>query len=258
MTHYHPDHAPDPDHGDAILTGLAFDATAPHDSGLHQHRRGQLMYAVSGVLHITVGAARSILPPHLAAWIPAGLAHRVRAPRPFANRSLYLEPAAFPALPATLRIVAVNPLLREVIVRIAEWPVQALDAGRSHLVSVLVDELLAAPVVPLSLPLPADRRLRRIATHLLREPASAATLEQLAAEAGVSGRTVHRLFLQQTGMGFSAWRQHLIVMEACARLGEGQRVTRVAGDLGYAGDSAFIAMFRKVTGQTPGQFQRQP
>lgn len=102
----------------------------------------------------------------------------------------------------------------------------------------------------------AGRRLRRIAALLLRDPGSGATLEQLAARAGASGRTVNRQFLQQTGMGFSAWRQQLKIMEACSRLGTGQRVIQVASDLGYAHESAFIAMFRKATGRTPGQLKR--
>ncbi|UGA40541.1 helix-turn-helix domain-containing protein [Chromobacterium haemolyticum] len=64
------------------------------------------------------------------------------------------------------------------------------------------------------------------------------------------------MFQQQTGLGFSAWRRQLKIMEASRLLAEGESVSRVATELGYAQDSAFIAMFRRHAGLTPGQLKR--
>lgn len=257
MPHFHADRVPDPDTLPFPLVGLAIDAPAPHDSGLHAHQRAQLLYAVSGVLQITVGRTRFVLPPTMAAWIPGGVVHSAQTNKPFVYRSLYLDPDAYAGLPGGPRVVDVNPLLRELVVRAATWPLQRLSAEQDRLVAVLLDELARAPEQTLSLPLPQDRRLQGMVDALLHAPGLGQTLEQLAARAGASCRTVNRLFRVETGLSFAEWRQQLKVMEASRRLAEGESVTAVAEALSYAQESAFIAMFRKAMGVTPGQFRRQ-
>ncbi len=249
--------APDPDTLPVPLAGFSIDAPAPHDSRDHSHRRAQLMYAVSGVLQIRVDNCHCILPPTLAAWIPSGLKHRAQASKPFAYRGLYLDPEAFPDLPQNLRILSVSPLLRELIVSAADWPLSQPDQRQQRLITVLLDELAAAPARPFVLPLPQDRRLLKLSETLLADPGQATGLEQLAAYAGASARTVNRLFQHETGMNFSTWRQQLKVISASHWLAEGESVGRVAYRLGYEQESAFIAMFRKIVGVTPGQLQRQ-
>ena len=68
----------------------------------------------------------------------------------------------------------------------------------------------------------------------------------MAADAGMSRRTFTRLFRAQTGASFAAWRQQVCLQAAIARLTQGQSVTRVALDLGYASPSAFASAFRRV------------
>ena len=46
-------------------------------------------------------------------------------------------------------------------------------------------------------------------------------------------------------------------MDGLIRLAEGQSVTEVALELGYETPSAFIAMFRRALGVTPGQYFNQ-
>ncbi len=46
--------------------------------------------------------------------------------------------------------------------------------------------------------------------------------------------------------------------EALARLATGEPVTGVAYAVGYDSPSAFIAMFRQATGETPGRYVAHP
>ncbi|WP_217433061.1 helix-turn-helix domain-containing protein [Serratia marcescens] len=46
------------------------------------------------------------------------------------------------------------------------------------------------------------------------------------------------------------------MLNAVAALEEGASVTRVASDLGYDSTSAFISLFQRHFGQTPGCFAR--
>ncbi len=55
-------------------------------------------------------------------------------------------------------------------------------------------------------------------------------------------------------MSFDAWRRQLRLQTALTWLAVGRPVTTVALDLGYDSPSAFIAMFRRALGQTPGQY----
>jgi AraC-like DNA-binding protein len=69
--------------------------------------------------------------------------------------------------------------------------------------------------------------------------------------AGLSKRTVERLFQENTATTFGSWRQQLRLMRAMRLLAEGAKVTFVALEVGYSTPSAFIAMFRKTLGTTP-------
>ena len=55
-------------------------------------------------------------------------------------------------------------------------------------------------------------------------------------------------------MTFRQWRQQVKLLEALGRLANGEQVATVAFDLGYDSQSAFIAMFRKALGTTPGKY----
>jgi AraC-like DNA-binding protein len=58
-------------------------------------------------------------------------------------------------------------------------------------------------------------------------------------------------------MTFGAWRARLRLTTAVARLAEGAPVTSVAYDLGYQSPSAFIAMFRRSLGDSPGRYLKK-
>ena len=120
--------------------------------------------------------------------------------------------------------------------------------------AVLFDELKAAPLEPIHLPMPRDRRLRRLAEAMIEKPDSRFTIDEWGARIGASQRTVSRLFQSETGMSFTRWRQQLHVGLALQRLAAGDLVTNIAGDLGYESVSAFIAMFRRMLGTTPARY----
>jgi len=122
-----------------------------------------------------------------------------------------------------------------------------------RLAEVAVDCIAEAEVLLMQLPLPRDPRALRLAERLQAEPAETAELPELARDAGASVRTIQRLFLAETGLPFSRWRQRLRLLHAAAALGGGMSVTEAGLDAGYSGTSAFIAAFRKHFGVTPSR-----
>lgn len=246
----------DPDEVPRAVVGLTIEMVVTGETKAHRHRKAQLLYVIGGV--ITVEAATGIwtVPPHCAIWIPAGITHRARAAGQISIGSLYIDPHLVGSFREECGIVFIQPLLRELILRFVGEP-QYYPEGETRearLVSVLLDELHAAQAEPLHLPMPRDRRLRRLAETLLADPALRLTIEEWGARVGASNRTLSRLFQRETGMSFGRWKQQLHVGLGLQRLATGESVTNIAIDLGYESTSAFIAMFRRMLGTTPARY----
>jgi len=220
----------------------------------HRHHWGQLIYAGSGVMRVRSGGTVWIVPPARAVWVPAGTDHEIHGLGDFAMRTLYLPVEMTATLPGQCCALDVTPLLRELTLELVEWcPVDEADAVGMRLAEVAIDRIAEARMLPLQLPLPRDPRALRLAARLQAEPSAQAKLSELAADAGASERTIQRLFLSETGMGFSQWRQRLRLLHGATLLGGGASVTEAGLEAGYSGTSAFIAAFRKHFGFTPSK-----
>lgn len=224
---------------------------------VHVHPRGQLIYASSGVMRVICGRDIWVVPPSQAVWVPPDQEHEVYFPGDVALRSLFIDPTATAELPEQCAVLKVSPLLRELILRAVEIGegYEREDSGW-RLMQVLLDELRQARITPLHLPMARDRRVMRVIEALLADPGDNRDLEQWSKVAGASGRTLARLFVSETGLTFGVWRKRLLLQEAVKRLDGGEQVTRIAFDLGYQSLSAFIEMFRREMGASPGQYAR--
>lgn len=230
-----------------ILTEMEYD--------VHSHPRGQLAYASSGIIKVFTDAGSWVVPPSQAVWIPPQISHSVIPEVRTELRHLFVDPAYMDRFPDQCSVVEVSPLLRELILRVADFgDYYPPDSPASRICSVILDELQALKPSLLHLPGASDRRLQRIMERMLEQPATDQGLGSWAQQVGASERTVRRLFIKETGMTFQQWRRQLLLHAAIDRLGQGQSVTQVALDLGYKSPSAFVAMFRKALGKPPGQY----
>ena len=228
------------------------------ETDVHRHHKSQLMYVIGGLITVETTDGIWTVPPRCAIWIPPNIDHFARAAGPIHIASLYLQPTLAGALGQHCGVLFVQPLLRELIIRFAS-PGSFEDSAREdRLAAVLLDELLSAPIEPLHLPVPTDRRLRRLADAMLEDPSERLTSEEWGARVGASQRTLARLFQRETGMSFSRWRQQLQVGLALQRLASGETVTNIGIELGYESTSAFIAMFRRLLGTTPARYFNEP
>ncbi|MGH6617541.1 AraC family transcriptional regulator [Sphingomonas sp.] len=243
---------PDPH---AKIVGQAIALAEVGEMHPHRHRQAQLLYVISGVVTVEADAGIWTVPPSCAIWIPGGCLHTAHVVGQASVGCLYIDPDASASLRPDCGILFVRPLLRELILHfVAAQPGDTAGSRDERLFVVLIDELEAAPEEPLHLPMPSDRRLRRIVDAFLADPALRMTIDQWGVRVGASNRTLSRLFREQTGMPFVKWRQQLHIGLALQRLAEGERVTNVAIDLGYESLSAFIAMFKRVLGTTPARY----
>jgi AraC-like DNA-binding protein/quercetin dioxygenase-like cupin family protein len=241
--------------GSADVTTLSYEYRSGHVVPEHFHEQDQLVHAVSGVM--TVGTARGtwVVPPHRAVWIPARLAHTIAMAGAVTMKTLYLAPRLARKLPRDCCVINVCPLLRELILHACTF--EALDSKvptQAHVVGIVLDQLAVAPAVPLQLPTPTDPRALRVAQILLDDPSDARPLEALCEVAGASKRTIERIFEADTKLTFGKWRQQLSLLHAIRSLAAGENVTNAALSAGYSTPSAFISMFRRALGTTPGRY----
>jgi AraC-like DNA-binding protein/quercetin dioxygenase-like cupin family protein len=251
---HHPGNSRDPQQ--PVVT-VSSDSAKGQRFPMHRHFRAQLVFAYEGVMRVTTAAGTWVVPPQQAVWVPADVDHEVNCAGPIAMRSLYVHPDATEGLPRECCVMSVEPFLRELIVKIADLAdCRELSGSYARLVSVVLDELRELKVAPLHLPLPRDPRLKAVTDYLIADPGDNRDLTQWGRRAGASARTLARLFRRETGMTFAGWRRRLRLLAAVSRLGGGESVTRVAYDLGYHSPSAFVAMFRRSLGTSPGRYLR--
>jgi AraC-like DNA-binding protein len=243
--------------GEILVRTLAVGYPSGAVLSRHSHDWAQLVYASDGVMTVGTEEGTWVVPPQRAVWIPAGVRHSVAMSGWVAMRTLYLAPRLLRGLPRRCCVVAVSPLLRELVLHtIVEGMLRRDQAAHRRLVDVLLDQLRVLPAVPLELPIPRDGRALRVARRLQEHPAERATLDALARRAGASRRTLERLFHLETGMSFGRWRQQARLLHAMRLLAGGAPVTTAALEVGYESTSAFIAAFSQVLGTTPGRYYR--
>ncbi len=226
--------------------------SAQHGFGRHRHLIHQLVWARRGVLTVQVEAAAWFLPPTLALWIPAGLAHATHSTDHTWMRSPYFLPSRCPIRWSTATVVAVSPLLRELLDHLAESDLP--PPQRMRVEAVLFDLLRPMPAAALPLPMPTEPRARRIADALVADPTDDRTVARWSADTGISARTLRRLFSAQTGMTFEQWRRHARLRAAMPTLAAGLPISTAARRAGYSTPSAFVAAFRRTIGVPPGVY----
>lgn len=227
-----------------------------HFAPPHLHSRGQLSGSVRGLVSVGVDDGVWIVPAVQAIWLPPRHLHWAGAHKPFVGWSAYIAEDACRDLPHRPCVVRTSSLLREAILRAAEWPLGPLDDARTRIAAIILDEIRSLPVEPFSLPLPRTPGLESIARALIEDPADSRGLDEWAELAGLSSRTLSRRFVAETGFNFTAWRQRARLMRSLEMLAADVPVTTIALDLGYATASAFISVFRKTFGETPSLYRR--
>ncbi len=120
------------------VVGIGNDYPPSFELAEHRHRRGQLLYAANGVVAVSTPQGAWVAPPERAVWIPGGTPHAVRMVGAVQTRSVLIEPSACPALGGACRVVAVSPLLRQLLLAAAEIPVEYDEGGRDGLVMRLL------------------------------------------------------------------------------------------------------------------------
>lgn len=226
-----------------------------HTTGWHRHTRGQLVFASSGVMVVKTHEGTWVIPPQRAVWVPGGIEHETRTIGAVEMRTVYVSPRAARTLSEHCCVVNVSELLRALILRASALPLAYSHAGRDgRVMQMILDEIELSKTLPLHLPTPRHQRLAQLCSMIAGRTNATQALGDLAKKVGMSKRTAERLFVRETGMTFSRWRQQARLLTALTELASGHSVKQVAFRSGYKSQSAFSSMFRSTFGTTPRRY----
>lgn len=241
----------------APLTLRAQSIPARHAFPEHAHDWHQLVYAISGVLTVSVEGQSFVISPEQAVWLPTGQRHRVGSLLGAEFRSLWLAEEAGAGLPTSATVFAVAPLLQALIVEAAAIEGQPDPDGYAGRVTALIlDQLRRARPLPGALPWPRSAPLAALCESLYASPADDRGPAAWGRELGMSERTLARRFDAELGMSLRSWRRRLRLFKAIELLGGGLGVTQAAMELGYGSASAFVYAFRAEMGCSPQAYLR--
>ena len=221
----------------------------------HIHAWGEFVYSYNGVVQVMVEDERYLVPPQYGIWIPPDRDHVGLNRREVLQSSLYVAVELCALLPDRPQALLVSPFIRSLLDRARDGTADFRSEKHLRLLRVLLDELAETPGAGTFLPASDDAVLGSILHALEQHPEDDRSVAELAEEAGVTERTLARKCRRDLGIPLTEWRNRMRVIKAVPMLETGATVESVARYFGYAGASAFIAMFKKLVGATPASYR---
>jgi AraC-like DNA-binding protein len=248
-------------HGAATLAGSYCYEGKKLATGWHFHDLLQVEYALSGLVEVEDSSGHYLLPPQQAAWIPAGVVHESTLHTTVRTISVFFEPKLVDDPGDSVRILAVDPLVREMIIGSLRWPIDRTESEpitESYFVTLahLISETLEHEA-PLRLPTCSDP-LVTAAMAYTQENLQSVSIDQVARAVGTSARTIRRRFETRAGL---SWRSYLLqarILKAMALLAQPERsILQIALDVGFNSLNAFGRAFVSRFGETPSSYRRR-
>ncbi len=234
-------------------------------TGWHSHEVHQIEYAVAGVVEVETDSAHYLLPPQQAAWIPAGLEHQAVMNPDVKTVAVMFDPAMIDEPGDRARIIAVSPLIRELMLYALRWPIdrrstapkeEAISDGFFATLANIVTDALDHEA-PLSLPT-SEHPIVAAALAYTKDHLESVTVEDVSRAVAVSERTLRRLFSDTLGLSWRTYLLHARMLRAMALLaGPGQSVQATSSAVGFDNLSSFTRSFTQFCGETPSAYRRR-
>jgi AraC-like DNA-binding protein len=221
----------------------------------------QIEYALHGVVEVETDSAHYLLPPQQAAWIPVGLEHQAVMNPDVKTVAVMFDPHLIPDAGGRARIIAVSPLIREMMIYALRWPIDRANGddvsdGFFRTLADLVAEALDHEA-PLSLPT-SDHPIVGAALTYTKTHLDSVTAEDVSRAVSVSERTLRRLFQDTLGLSWRTYLLHARMLRAMALLtAPGQSVQATSSTVGFESLSSFTRCFTQFCGETPSAYRRR-
>lgn len=230
----------------------------------HAHNKHQIIYTLSGTIHVVAGNESYFVPERRLVWIPANMEHEL-----YSNSSqvslvifyLSFDERFDHGRKLNLSIYNTNMLLAENLKFIIAQGAHVSKKKDSNLYWYILGffnllpqmnpetEFLLKTVV-----VPSDSRLYPVIEYMEQHMSENLRLEQLASLFGFSSRNLSRLFCDSR-LHFSSYLNHLRIMRAVELLTDGKTsMQEIAYNTGFSSPNNFNRVFRQIVGTSPKQY----
>jgi AraC-like DNA-binding protein/quercetin dioxygenase-like cupin family protein len=230
-------------------------------TGWHSHEVHQIEYAIGGVVEVETDSAHYLLPPQQAAWIPVGLDHQATMNPHVKTVAVMFDQELILDAGNRARILAVSPLIREMMIYALRWPIDRPDGDEVsdaffRTLATLVSEALDHEA-PLSLPT-SEHPIVAAAMAFTKEHLDRVTADDVSRAVAVSERTMRRLFQDTIGLSWRTYLLHARMLRAMALLAaQGQTVQETSSAVGFDSLSSFTRAFTRFSGETPSTYRKR-
>lgn len=226
----------------------------------HAHEKFQIIYTLSGTLHVVTGGVNYFVPEKHIAWIPEKASHKLSSnSRQVSLIIFYINLNITPDDGKNrFSIYSTNGIIAENLKFIASKG-KVITRGKQtdlynfalSFFNLLPQMTLGADFLLKTLVIPNDSRLHPILNYITEHIHEDLNMEQIASQYNLSVRNLSRLF-NTSGIHFSSYVNHLRITRAIELLTDGDNtVQEVAYKVGFNTPNNFNRVFKQVTGKSP-------
>lgn len=228
----------------------------------HSHNRHQIIYILSGTLHIEANGKNHFVTERHLVWIPEGTIHRLSSN----NRQISLLVGYFRT--------ETTPDNSFIIFRTDEMTTRNLDFishrrrinmyKSPEIYSFAYGFLKAIPHICKKATFPAqsfiitdDNRLVSILEYIKSNISQDLTIEHVATRFGLSKRSLTRIFTN-SNIRFVHYLNYQRVVRAIEIISDGSmNIEQTAYEVGFNSPNSFSRVFRQITGESPSGYFRK-
>ncbi len=228
----------------------------------HQHDKAQLLLVYGGIAYLQTQERDLYIPSNHYIWIPGNYPHNLM----FNTQDLYIINIYFPQQKAggfydELGIYPVSKLLSEMLSFSEKWQGDYAEGSwEFEFLSTLKNVLSKENLKKFSIQLPTtdDQRLNAITNSIRTRLNESLSLEDTAKRAGMSVRSLTRLFQAKLHITYIQYLKMLRIIKAMELINDTDlNMTEIAYEVGYSNIAAFSNNFHQLTNMRPTEFKQR-
>lgn len=226
----------------------------------HAHRKFQIIYTLSGTLHVETREANYFVPEMHIAWIPADTSHKLSSNSRQVSLVIFYICLNHLSDDSKNRfsIYCTNTMIAENLKFIAsKGKLISLreQADLYHFTqsffTLLPQMTPGADFLLKTLVIPNDSRLQPVLNYITEHLHEDLSMEQIATHYHLSVRNLSRLF-NESGIHYSSYVNHLRITRAIELLTDGDgTMQEIAYKVGFNTPNNFNRVFKQITGKSP-------
>lgn len=232
----------------------------------HEHNKSQIIYTLSGTLHIQIDNDSYFVPEKHIAWIPEKMVHEINSNNRQASLVIfYISPSWFYSDESlsSFCIFSSNSVIGENIRFLSSGGNIIKFEENKVLFNFAISFFNLLPTLNYkvdfllkTMSIPNDHRLYPILCYMREHAFENLKIEQVAAEFKISVRNLSRL-LHNSGIRYNSFLNRHRINRAIELFSDGGKtMQQIAYDTGFSTPNNFNRVFKQVTGTSPRLYEK--